>query len=142
MQSITKAGKIKITATAKGLQSAELTFESQAVKVENGLSKLLPGVNLASNLDRGATPKTASYTVKRNTVSIVKASAPSNADDVYKSYDDNELTEWKNDGKSSTASITYTLSKPSMVNECVIKLTGWRSKSYPIRILADRKSVV
>jgi hypothetical protein len=51
------------------------------------------------------------------------------------------LTEWKNDGKSSTAAITYTLSKPSMVNECVIKLTGWRSKSYPIRILADGKEV-
>jgi hypothetical protein len=28
-----------------------------------------------------------------------------------------------------------------MVNECVIKLTGWRSKSYPIRILADGKEV-
>ena len=60
---------------------------------------------------------------------------------LYKSYDDNELTEWKNDGKINTASITYTLSKPSMVNECVIKLTGWRSKSYPIRILADGKEV-
>ena len=141
LQSWTKAGKIKITATAKGLQPAELTFESQAVKVENGLSKLLPGTNLASNLDRGATPKTPSYTIKRNTVSIVNASSPSNANDVFKSYDDNELTEWKNDGKTSTASITYTLSKPSIVNECVIKLTGWRSKSYPIRILADGKEV-
>jgi hypothetical protein len=138
---LTKAGKIKITATAKGLKSAALTFESQAVKVANGLSKLLPGINLASNLDRGATPKTPSYTLKRNTVAIVNASSPSNANDTYKSYDDNELTEWKNDGKSSTAAITYTLSKPSMVNECVIKLTGWRSKSYPIRILADGKEV-
>ena len=141
LQSLTKAGKIKITATAKGLQSAELTFESQSVKVENGLSKLLPGTNLASNLERGATPKTPSYTIKRNPVTIVNASSPSNANDVYKSYDDNELTEWKNDGKSNTASITYTLSKPSMVNECVVKLTGWRSKSYPIRILADGKEV-
>jgi beta-galactosidase len=96
---------------------------------------------LASNLDRDATPKTPSYTVKRNSVSIINAASPSNPNDVYKSYDDNELTEWKNDGKSNTASITYILSKPSMVNECVIKLTGWRSKSYPIRILADGKEV-
>jgi lysophospholipase L1-like esterase len=27
------------------------------------------------------------------------------------------------------------------LNECVIKLTGWRSKSYPIRILANGKEV-
>jgi beta-galactosidase len=109
--------------------------------VENGLSKLLPGTYLASNLERGATPKTPSYTIKRNPVSIVNATTPSNTNDAYKSYDDNELTEWRNDGKSSIALITYTLSKPSMVNECVIKLTGWRSKSYPIRILADGKGV-
>jgi beta-galactosidase len=141
LQSWTKAGKIKITATAKGLQSADLTFESQVVKVKNGLSKLLPGTDLASNLDRGATPKIPSYTLKRNPVSILNAASPSNNGDTFKSYDDNELTEWKNDGKTNTASITYTLSKPSMVNECVIKLTGWRSKSYPIRILADGKEV-
>lgn len=141
LQSWTKTGKIKITATAKGLQSAELTFESQPITVENGLSKLLPGTDLASNLERGPTPKTLSYTIKRNPVSIVSATSPSNANETFKSYDDNELTEWKNDGKSSTASITYTLSKPSRVNECVIKLTGWRSKSYPIRILADGKEV-
>ncbi|MFV8271221.1 glycoside hydrolase family 2 protein [Flavobacterium sp. GT2N3] len=141
LQSLTKAGKIKITATAKGLKSVELSFESQAIKVQNGLSKLLPGINLASNLERGATPKTPSYTVKRNSVSIINSSSPSNINDTYKSYDDNELTEWRNDGKSNTASITYTLSKRSIVNECVIKLTGWRSKSYPIRILADGKEV-
>ncbi len=72
---------------------------------------------------------------------IVNANSPSNNPDTFKSDDDNELTEWKNDGKSSTASITDTLSKPSLVNECVIKLTGWHSKSYPIRILADGKEV-
>jgi hypothetical protein len=96
---------------------------------------------LPSNLERGSTPKTPSYTVKRNTVAILNATSPSNNDDTFKSYDDNELTEWRNDGKINTGSITYTLSKPSMVNECVIKLTGWRSKSYPIRILADGKEV-
>jgi hypothetical protein len=141
LQSLTQAGKIHISAKAKGLQSADLTFESQPVTIQNGLSKLVPGTNLASNLERGPTPKTPSYTVKRNPVSVISASSPSNNADTFKSYDDNELTEWKNDGKSSTASITYTLSKPSVVNECVIKLTGWRSKSYPIRILADGKEV-
>ena len=78
---MTQAGKIHISATAKGLQSAELTFESQPVTIQNGLSKLVPGTNLTSNLERGATPKTPSYTVKRNPVSIVSASSPSNNED-------------------------------------------------------------
>ena len=141
LQSSTKARKIKIMATTKGLKSAKLTFKSHHVKVQNGLSKLLPGINLAYNLERAATPKSPSYTIKRNPFTIINSSSPSNANDTYKSYDDNELTEWRNDGKSNTASITYTLSKRSIVNECVIKLTGWRTKSYPIRILADGKEV-
>ncbi len=48
LQSLTKAGKIHISATAKGLQSAESTFDSQVVRVENGLSKLLPGTESGS----------------------------------------------------------------------------------------------
>jgi beta-galactosidase len=64
--------------------------QSQTVKVENKLSKLLPGTNLASNLDRGATPKTPSYFIKRNPVSIVNVTSPSNANNAYKNYDDNE----------------------------------------------------
>ncbi|MBZ4041167.1 glycoside hydrolase family 2 protein [Flavobacterium hibisci] len=141
VQSMINGGKIKISATAKGLKSAEVTFESKAVKTQNGLSTAIPSVNLASNLERGPTPKTPSYTIKRNPAAIVSASSPSNSNETFKSYDDNELTEWKNDGNIKSGSITYTLSKPSMVNECVIKLTGWRSKIYPIRILAGDKEV-
>ena len=48
----------------------------------------------------------------------------------------NELTEWRNDGQAKTGWITYTLAKEAEVNECVIKLTGWRRKKYPLRILA------
>jgi len=141
LQSMINSGKIKISATAKGLKSAELTFESKSVKTQDGLSTAIPGVDLTSNLERGPTPKTPSYTVKRNHVTILSASSASNNNDTFKSYDDNELTEWRNDGKANTGKITYTLSKPSIVNECVIKLTGWRSKIYPIRILADEKEV-
>ncbi|EJL60483.1 glycoside hydrolase family 2 protein [Flavobacterium sp. CF136] len=141
LQSMITGGKIKISATAKGLKSAELIFESKAIKTQNGLSKEIPGVHLASNLERGPTPSTPSYTIKRNSVTIISAFSPSNNNDTFKSYDDNELTEWKNDGNVKNGLITYTLSKPSIVNECVIKLTGWRSKTYPIRILADGKEI-
>ncbi|MWB94062.1 DUF4982 domain-containing protein [Flavobacterium sp. GA093] len=141
IQSLIKNGEITISAKAKGLKSAQLSFESQSITTENGLSKVVPGIDLPSNLQRGPTPKTPSYTIKRNPVNILNATSLSNNTETYKSYDDNELTEWRNDGSIKTAAITYTLSKPSMVNECVIKLTGWRSKSYPIRILADGKEV-
>jgi hypothetical protein len=135
------SGKIKISATAKGLKSNTITFESKTTETQNGLSNKILGANLACNLESGPTSEKPSYTVKRKNVSIKSASSPSNNSETFKSYDDNELSEWKNDGDLKTGSITYTLSKPSIVNECVIKLTGWRSKSYSIRILADGKEV-
>ncbi|MBF4494778.1 DUF4982 domain-containing protein [Flavobacterium sp. MR2016-29] len=141
IQSLAKAGKIKISAQAKGLKPAELTINSKAAEVTNGLSKQLPGNSLPSNLERGSTPKKVSYTQKRIPVNILNATSPSNNNDAYKSYDDNELTEWRNDGNINTGSITYTLAKPSVVNEVTVKLTGWRTKVYPIRILADGKEV-
>ncbi|MHC0442493.1 glycoside hydrolase family 2 protein [Flavobacterium sp. 3-210] len=141
IQSFDKAGKITISAQSNGLKSAELSFETKDVNSVNGLSQELPGKNLLSNLERGPTPKTSSYTQKRIPVNILNAVSPSNNNDTYKSYDDNELTEWRNDGNIATGSITYTLSKPSIVNEAVIKFTGWRTKIYSIRILADGKEV-
>ncbi|WP_035651066.1 sugar-binding domain-containing protein [Flavobacterium sp. ASV13] len=141
IQSLAKAGKITISAQSNSLKSAELSFETKDVNSVNGLSEELPGKNLPSNLERGPTPKTPSYTQKRIPVNILNAISPSNNNDTYKSYDDNELTEWRNDGNISTGSITYTLAKPSIVNEAVIKFTGWRTKIYPIRILADGKEV-
>lgn len=141
IQSTTKSGAITVRAKSKDLKEVKIVLNTHAVSVENGLSKQLPGADLPSNVQRGPTPETASYTIKRKPVFISNATAVSNSDAVYKSFDDNELTEWTNDGKISTGRITYTLSKPSVVNQCVVKFTGWRTKSYPIRILADGKEV-
>jgi len=141
LQSTTKSGTIHISAKSEGLQSSKIVLKTNTFSTENGLSKQLPGADLVSNLKKGPTPETASYTKKRNPVFIKNAIALSNNAAAYKSFDDNELTEWSNDGKISTGRITYALDKPSIINECVIKLTGWRSKSYPIRILADGKEV-
>ncbi|TDD95746.1 glycoside hydrolase family 2 protein [Flavobacterium cellulosilyticum] len=141
IQSTPQSGAISISAQSNDLQLATITFNTRAVSVENGLSKQLPGKDLPSNLQRGPTPETASYSIKRTPVFISHATALANNDDAYKSYDDNELTEWTNDGKVSTGRIVYTLSAPSQINQCVVKFTGWRTKSYPIRILADGKEV-
>ena len=53
------------------------------------------------------------------------------------SIDDSEDTEWKNDGRLSTAWITYEFDAPTRVDEAVLKLTGWRKRQYPLQIFAD-----
>ena len=49
-----------------------------------------------------------------------------------KSFDDNELSEWKNDGRLNSAWITYRFwNVRPRVDEICMKLTGWRLRSYP-----------
>ena len=136
IRSTTAAGKVTLTAQAKGLLSASLTLETVPVKVTGGLSTYLPQATLKGRLDRGETPSTPSYKDSKKGVRIVSAKAGSNNNDAEKSYDDIELTEWKNDGKLSTAWITYTLERDAEIDDICIKLQGWRSRSYPLEVHA------
>lgn len=136
IRSTTAAGKVTLTAQAKGLLSASLTLETVPVKVTGGLSTYLPQATLKGRLDRGETPSTPSYKDCKKGVRIVSAKAGSNNNDAEKSYDDIELTEWKNDGKLSTAWITYTLERDAEIDDICIKLQGWRSRSYPLEVYA------
>ncbi|MFA6582346.1 MAG: beta-galactosidase, partial [Paludibacter sp.] len=67
--------------------------------------------------------------------------AGANADKAGLSYDDNELSEWTNDGKIATGWITYQLANEALISEVSLKLTGWRTLSYPIEILVDKAVV-
>ena len=136
IRSTTAAGKVTLTAQAKGLLSASLTLETVPVKVTGGLSTYFPQATLKGRLDRGETPSTPSYKDSKKGVRIVSAKAGSNNNDAEKSYDDIELTEWKNDGKLSTAWITYTLERDAEIDDICIKLQGWRSRSYPLEVYA------
>lgn len=136
IRSTTAAGKVTLTAQAKGLLSASLTLETVPVKVTGGLSTYLLQATLKGRLDRGETPSTPSYKDSKKGVRIVSAKAGSNNNDAEKSYDDIELTEWKNDGKLSTAWITYTLERDAEIDDICIKLQGWRSRSYPLEVYA------
>ncbi len=61
-------------------------------------------------------------------MNILSAAAGANQDGSDKSFDDNELSEWKNDGRLNSAWITYSLNvRP--VDEICMKLTGWRLRS-------------
>jgi hypothetical protein len=137
VRTTTVAGKVKITATAGGLATASVTFETEPVKVKNGLNKALPGDGLPSNLSRGETPSSPSYAITRNTIDVLSATAGTNTGNAAMSYDDNEKTEWTNDGKISTGWITYQLCRKALVSEVCLKMGGWRTRSYPVEILVD-----
>lgn len=141
IRSLTEAGNVRLKASAAGLQSAEISFASLPVEVKNGLSKYIPANELQGQLTRGETPQTPSYTDKKVAVLIDSAKAGTNNETAINSYDDNELSEWKNDGKASTAWITYRLNRPARVDEICLKLTGWRMRSYPLEIYAGKELI-
>lgn len=90
---------------------------------------------------RGETPLSPSFTEQKRTHTPTSVTAGCNQEDARKSMDDSEDTEWKNDGKASTAWIRYDFGQPVRVDEIVMKLTGWRQRSYPLEIVADDKLI-
>ena len=137
VRTTTKAGKIRLIATAEGLKAATLGVKSSNVKREEGL----PQLTLRGRLDRGETPLIPSYTESARGIEIVSATAGYDSEHAVRSYDDNELSEWKNDGRLSTAWITYRLAEKAAVEDICLKLTGWRLRSYPLDIYAGDQLV-
>ena len=141
IRSTTTAGKVTLTAKGKGLKPATLTLSSEAMEVKEGLSTFIPGNELPGRLDKGETPLTASYIDTKVDVPVRSAVAGANSKDVINSYDDNELSEWRNDGQLGTAWITYQLDRMAEIDDICIKLTGWRMRSYPLEIYAGEELI-
>lgn len=141
IRSTNKAGRVRLTARSQGLESAELVFRSVAVQERNGLSGYFSGNHQPSNLDRGPTPTTPSFTMSRTPLRIVGATAGSNEKDATLSYDDNERTLWANDGMMHTAWIKYELERDATISEVDLKMGDFRNRSYPIRIYVDDELV-
>jgi hypothetical protein len=139
IRSTTEPGAITIKATSEGLKEASITLTTIPFVVENGLSSALPSAGLPSHLQRGPTPSTPSYNITRTPIAIISATAGANADSAFRSYDDNELSDWVNDGKMSTAWIEYTLEREATVSEVTIKLNNFRSRVYPLKVTVDGK---
>lgn len=135
------AGKITVKATSEGLISREISFTTTPFPVNYGLTTVLASNGLKGRLTRGETPAPPSFKPCKVPVEIAGVSAGANQDKALQSIDDNELSEWSNDGKISTAWICYTLKKKSPVSEVSLKLAGWRSVSYPVEVLVDDKLV-
>jgi len=141
VRSTVNAGEIKLSAYAEGVKPDYLTVKTNPVEVENGMSEYLPQLSLKPCLDRGATPTTPSYTEHFAGVDIASATAGYDEGHASNSFDDNELSEWKNDGRLSTAWITYRLARKAVVSDICLKLTGWRLRSYPLEIYAGKKLI-
>ena len=141
VRSTTEAGEVRLTAEAEGLGTATENWTTIPVEVVNGLSKHFPGELLPCRLGRGETPLTPSYTDKKVDVQIVDVRAGVNQETAANSFDDNELSEWRNDGKLNTAWITYKLNRRAAVDDICMKLTGWRQRSYPIEIFAGKQLI-
>ena len=137
VRSTTNAGEIHLSACAEGLKPAYIEVKSKEVENE----KYLPSLTLKPRLDRGETPSTPSFEEQARGIDIVSAKAGFDSEHANNSYDDNELSEWKNDGRASTAWITYKLAKKAVVDDICMKLTGWRLRSYPLEIYAGKQLI-
>ena len=137
VRSTTHAGEIHLSVYAEGLKPAYSHLSTQAVNVE----EYLPQYTLKGRLDRGETSLSPSYTEKRKGVKIVSAKAGYDTEHANNSWDDNELSEWKNDGRLNTAWITYRLEKKAVIDDICLKLTGWRLRSYPLEIYAGKQLI-
>ena len=134
VRSTVNAGDINVSAYAEGVKPAYITVNSEKVNSE----ECLPQLSLKGRLERGETPLTPSYTEKAKEVKIISAKAGYESDNASRSFDDNELSEWKNDGRLSTAWIKYRLEKKTVIDDICLKLTGWRLRSYPLEIYAGK----
>ncbi|XHR31308.1 MAG: DUF4982 domain-containing protein [Chthoniobacteraceae bacterium] len=139
LRSLPQPGRIILNASTAGLKPANIELASTPFPTECGLSRTMPDAGLSGRLDRGPTPSNSGIVPQRKAIRIVAASAGSNSEQAAKAYDDNETTAWKSDGQRASAWIQFELDHLSTVNEIVLKLGGWRSKAYPIRITVDSK---
>lgn len=138
IRSTVNPGDIKICAGADGIKGvASIDLKTNKVDIEH----YLPQMTLKGDLSRGETPSTPSYTDIKETIDITGAVAGVNQEDAQKTFDDDETTEWKSDGKPENAWITYLFTEKEKVDEITVKLTGWRVKMYPLAIFAGKKKV-
>lgn len=137
VRTTTTPGEIGLSVSANGLKPAYLSLTSTAVDIP----RYLPQLSLPCVLTRGETPSIPSYEDVFQTIAIKNATAGCHAADLQKSYDDNELSEWKSDGKRENAWVTYRLDRRAAIDHITLKLAGWRSKCYPLEIYAGNKKV-
>ncbi len=141
MRSTTRAGRVALRASSGDLRPTSIELTTKPFAVRDGLSLLLPGVDLPSNLTRGATPSGESFRLSRLSVDVANVSVGSNPEAARNVLDDDETTNWTSDGKAGTGWIRYDLARTASISQVVLKVVGWRTQSYPVRVLVDETVV-
>ncbi len=136
------AGSVRVTASAPGLTPITLLIPTVvAPKLQGGLSRVFANTVQPGLLTRGPTPDGPSYRATRTTYLPTNVTAGANQSEAANTIDDNELSRWSSDGKPGTAWVEYRFDKAVTLNEIELKLVGWRSRAYPIRITVDGRQV-
>ena len=138
LRSLTKAGKIVVTAQAKGLPKASVELQTTPISVINGLTTYMPADGLKPRLDRDETPATPSFQQWRTEVPILSAKAGS-GNAVTLSYDNYENTAWESVGQLDSAWVTYTLAEKTRIDEICMKMKNFRATTYPIAVFAHQE---
>ncbi|NIJ29647.1 hypothetical protein FHT00_001594 [Sphingomonas insulae] len=135
-------GAVRLTASTPGLAPVTLAIPAVAApEVKGGLSRVFADTAQPGLLTRGPTPQRPSYRVTRATYLPATIVAGTGQNDAAKTIDDNELSRWSSDGRPDTAWIEYRFAKPVTLNEVELKLVGWRSRGYPLRMTLDGREV-
>ena len=137
LRSTPTAGTIRVKATSSLLGEATLTLKTEPFETTGGLSTHMPGEDLPCSLVRGETPAGQSFTEEKRDVEIVSAEAAVNADKTSLAYDGDESSSWQSDSNLENSWIRFTLAEEVSVDEVCLKMVAFRSKAYPITILAD-----
>ncbi|PYS98260.1 MAG: beta-galactosidase [Acidobacteria bacterium] len=141
IRSTTKAGKIELSAHSEGLGGSMAIIDSKPFASTDGLSSAFLSDGLPVFLGRGPTPRGESFRTTRRALDAINIIAGSNTDTARNTVDDNELSDWSSDGKPANAWIKYELAKPETIDQVVLKLIGWRTQTYPLKITVDDRVV-
>lgn len=147
IRSTTKAGVISLKASSGNLAPSEIQLRSNtplsinALPSSIGVSTFFPSDGLPPYLGRGPTPLGESYKMLRRSLEVVSVMAGSDSEKAKNTYDDNELSDWSSDGKKENAWIRYDLARPETIDAVSLKMIGWRTLQYPLKITVDDKVV-
>lgn len=141
LRSAIKPGAVTVRATSGSLQAAELQLTTLPFEVTDGLALQMPADGLTGQLKYDGTPDEDVYTINRTPLKIARGYASSNQDSVAFSFDDDETTDWYSNPGPDTAWVAYETEYFSTFNAVTLKLNNFRTRSYPIKILVDKKEV-
>jgi hypothetical protein len=142
LRAATHGGTVRLSAAAEGLNGATLNLATVApAPAAGGLSTDFPDRSQPGLLSRGPTPQAATYRISRATYSAIAIKAGSAQADTAMTTDDNELTRWTSDGRPDSAWIEYRFDRPVTLNAIDLKLVGWRSRAYPLRVTLDGREI-